>query len=169
MYSLIRYLQKEVSWPWVPILILAAVCSSILLIVAASSLLVALKLNTHGMSNSVMQVQVTIGYFITVVIPVVIIEEGAFRAPLTISAIYGWHRTTLVILVSSSIIFGLIHGNVLNLLFQGVGGIILGLVYLKCGGMQGKYLKPMFVSTVTHICINGFIFAMIFFTNHAKA
>lgn len=65
-----------------------------------------------------------------------------------------------VLLVSTlllSMIFGYIHkipGGIPSILLQGVGGLLLSVVFLKCGGLQGKYWKALGASTCVHIVFN---------------
>lgn len=60
-------------------------------------------------------------------------EELAFRyVPITIARNAG-HKYILPIVVGSSIFFGVLHGGVINILIQGVGGILMSYVYIKNG------------------------------------
>jgi len=66
----------------------------------------------------------------------------------------------LMLFFISTIIFGILHGGLVNILVQGVGGFILGIVYLRCGGYSGKVLKPFAVASILHFIYNihlGFV------------
>jgi hypothetical protein len=52
-------------------------------------------------------------------------------------------KAALVATLFLSIIFGYIHGNVLNIFIQGWGGIAYSILFLKCGGGQFKSLWSM--------------------------
>jgi membrane protease YdiL (CAAX protease family) len=59
-------------------------------------------------------------------------EEAVFRY-FPIRWAYSMGNMLTPMLVMSSMIFGLMHGSILNILFQGVGGLIISWVYLKNG------------------------------------
>jgi membrane protease YdiL (CAAX protease family) len=55
-----------------------------------------------------------------------------------------------VILIATSVLFGVRHGNSFNIFAQGIDGVIFGLLYLKCGGWEGKFYKPYSLAVATH-------------------
>ena len=72
-----------------------------------------------------------------------------------------WQSKTVLIiaLFTSSAIFGWSHGNfslerLPEVLHKGVPGLILGLVFLKCGGMNDKLVKPLICCSLVHFASN---------------
>lgn len=55
---------------------------------------------------------------------------------------------------ASSILFGYVHGSLSNILVQGTIGFAFAFVFLKCGGMNGRYLKALFWTSATHAMVN---------------
>ena len=98
--------------------------------------------------------------FLVFLFSAAMIEEVIFRhVPLLIAVLmYGKSPRIIGVMVVSSIIFGLIHGGPLNLVFQGVGGFFLSIIFLKCGGFQMRPLKALFASTTAHFLYNLIIF-----------
>ncbi|MBI2048103.1 MAG: CPBP family intramembrane metalloprotease [Parcubacteria group bacterium] len=70
-------------------------------------------------------------------------------------------RSILTIAVISSIIFGLFHGALINILFQGVSGFILFFVFLKCGGYKKQYAHALCASVAVHSSYNAMVLPMI--------
>lgn len=60
----------------------------------------------------------------------------------------------IMIVIASSVVFGYLHGNSYNILFQGVLGILLCVIYLKAGGYEGKHVQALFMSSVVHFTYN---------------
>lgn len=61
-------------------------------------------------------------------------EELAFRvAPIRLMKILGGKKTLPYVIVLSSIIFGIGHGGVENIIIQGISGLFLAGVYIKNG------------------------------------
>ncbi len=84
-----------------------------------------------------------------------ILEELIYRMPLTlICRVWPGHHVSLWAAVTSSIIFGCVHGGIATLPMQGVLGIVLSLSYLKCGGMEGKFWRPYAVTVTIHTLYN---------------
>ncbi|MFH1089775.1 MAG: CPBP family intramembrane glutamic endopeptidase [Candidatus Uhrbacteria bacterium] len=94
----------------------------------------------------------------------VIFEEYLFR-------VYFFRRFTKRYKNPHDIVFGIAFGALVFglahlpftfsftvFLIQGVGGVILGLVYLKTGGWQGKPRHGMFWSWLTHATYNAVVF-----------
>lgn len=68
----------------------------------------------------------------------------------------------LVILLS--IIFGWVHGNVFNVLIQGVSGVVFYIIYLRCffierdNGVRDRLqIVPLIESTTYHAMANAFL------------
>lgn len=69
-----------------------------------------------------------------------------------------------IIVLVSSVIFGCVHGNVFNILLQGVGGLIFFMFYLRTlykERMEGKIdkyqLRPLASSTIYHTLSNSLL------------
>jgi len=100
----------------------------------------------------------TAGFFSTLFVCAAI-EEIFFRfIPLYFARLLT-KKTSIILFVAiiSSIIFGDLHGNAWHIFLQGISGFILCVVYLKCGGMQGKIIKPLSCSTLSHFGFNSFL------------
>jgi len=66
-------------------------------------------------------------------------------------------KITLAIVLFSSILFAFAHGPAWwHLPFQGVGGVIFSVCYLKCGGYNNLAFKPLLASTMAH-CLSNVI------------
>ena len=69
-------------------------------------------------------------------------------------------KVILTIVLMSSVLFAFVHGpEWWHLVFQGMGGLIFSICYLKCGGYNGFALKPLLASSVTH-CLSNMILIM---------
>ena len=76
----------------------------------------------------------------------------------------------LLLIVASSFLFGISHGGLDHLLVQGVAGVVLCIVFLKCGGAAEKVsyessyiranLRGLLCSIFTHFWINYIIIIM---------
>lgn len=90
-----------------------------------------------------------------VLLVVALAEEIFFRLPLAWAIkVFGESKWTLVSAVALSTAFGLAHGHVLNIFVQGVSGLILCAIFLKCGGLQKKYFKALATATLAHAFCN---------------
>lgn len=67
---------------------------------------------------------------------------------------YRSKRSIIPLFVVSSLLFGYAHGDWTNIFVQGLGGICLSIVFLKCGGMNRKPTKALAYSTVSHASAN---------------
>lgn len=86
------------------------------------------------------------------------IEEIIFRLPLAIFIQLEWPINEIVFMaIFYSAIFGFYHGGITNIFIQGVGGFILCIIFLKCGGYQKKYLKAIIISTLAHFFYNAIL------------
>lgn len=67
------------------------------------------------------------------------------------------------LILFSFVFFGFIHEfRAINILHQGVGGLILGIIYLKFGGMRGKVFKPFLVCVAYHWLWNVLVVSLIY-------
>lgn len=89
-------------------------------------------------------------------------EEVIWRlVPLGLgTTILGRSKYILIIAMISSIWFGIMHGNIFNIFIQGIGGFILCIMFLKCGGFQKKYTKAFLTTSTTHILLNIILFGI---------
>lgn len=85
-------------------------------------------------------------------------EELRYRLPLLLCIVqsYSWWLVGGAVLISSCI-FGSIHGDITNIPLQGVAGLLYSIVFLKCGGLQGRPYKALFSSTFCH---SGYNFSL---------
>lgn len=84
------------------------------------------------------------------------LEEYVFRlVPLkfVLNRNIGFEELTKVVLVVSAF-FGYIHGGIEHVFIQGLGGIVLSVVFLKCGGLNKNYRKAYICSTASHYSFN---------------
>lgn len=86
------------------------------------------------------------------------IEEVLFRLPLSIPWYFGQPLLSLPFAVFLSGFFGWVHGDLSNIAVQGLGGLVMSIVFLKCGGLQGKIIKPLLASTSTHALFNAHLY-----------
>lgn len=84
------------------------------------------------------------------------VEEIFFRfAPLFVAVEMELSAKKLfVVVLVISAVFGICHGSAQHILFQGIGGVIFSVVFLKCGAMQGRYFKALIASAVSHFLFN---------------
>jgi membrane protease YdiL (CAAX protease family) len=90
-------------------------------------------------------------------------EEAVFRLfPLGLAVnVWGASYKVIAVALISSAIFGVLHGNLYNIFYQGVGGLLYSLVFLKCGGMNRNYGKAVCCSTGAHFTFNASIFLIL--------
>lgn len=91
------------------------------------------------------------------------IEEFWFRLlPLSLAVVV-WGKSFWVYAAAtvSSVIFGYIHGGVINIfLTQGVIGFSWCVLFLKCGGFQKKFLTAYLCAIMAHFLFNQTLFAL---------
>jgi membrane protease YdiL (CAAX protease family) len=95
--------------------------------------------------------------FLLNIFNVALIEELMFRfLPLSFVLLFCRNRFIWVILamIASSAIFGYLHGGLQFIGIQGVGGIFLSIIFLKCGGMNFNFVKATICSTAMHFLYN---------------
>lgn len=95
-------------------------------------------------------------FFLSAMILVVLTEEILFRLiPIFVSTkIWRVDKKVIYVVLASSLVFGYLHGNLINILIHGVGGVWLSFIFLKCGGFQNRYLKGLTASFLTHLTVN---------------
>jgi membrane protease YdiL (CAAX protease family) len=83
------------------------------------------------------------------------IEEAAFRMlPLTLVQRKRPEIVRAVVIVICGIIFGLAHGSPLNVFIQGVGGILLGMLYLANDRSQlSSYMSCVIVHSAYNFSV----------------
>lgn len=155
MSVLITYLKKEVLWSSLPGFLICVLLIDVIYSAALSMLLT--NSNVDVGSNVVLENFVRTSSLIQVIwyfVIAALAEELMFRAPLYLPARFGFHKATVICLVVFAVAFGFAHGGIINIAAQGVGGILLGVVFLKCGGMQQKFFKALLASTSYHALYN---------------
>jgi Type II CAAX prenyl endopeptidase Rce1-like len=89
------------------------------------------------------------------------IEELLFRMPLVVPVLLGREKLLAPMTALMSIAFGLAHGSDMwHVCTQGGGGLILSLVFLRCGGLHGHPLRGWSWSSVTHALYNSTLWSM---------
>lgn len=96
--------------------------------------------------------------FLIFLVGAAFIEEMIFRFPLAILIKKGWSiARVLVSALALSAIFGVLHGGIHHIFFQGIGGLFYSILFLKCGGLQKHYFKAIMVTTITHFSFNAIV------------
>lgn len=89
-----------------------------------------------------------------------LIEETIFRVVplwLVVSFVSQSPRVIFPVMVASSTIFGFIHPYALHgRIDTAVGGVVLGVIFLKCGGLQQKFVQASLAAMATHGLVNLF-------------
>lgn len=86
-------------------------------------------------------------------------EEAVFRLPL-IFLVQKRQSLQRVLLAGAvlSVVFGTLHGGFHHIFIQGVLGFAYCILFLKCGGFQGNYLKAFIVVAITHFVYDVLVF-----------
>lgn len=87
------------------------------------------------------------------------IEEALFRVPLALA--YPNRTVGGLAVVLSAIAFGFAHGGAANILSQGVAGLGLSWVFLRCGGWRGNVVFAGFASMSAHAAQNFILLCLI--------
>lgn len=99
------------------------------------------------------------------------IEEVLYRLPLALllqlrlhilrfdqHPINVWPFIFLAVAILS-IGFGYAHGGVDHIFVQGVGGFFFSLLFIKCGGNNGRFVKALACTIIAHILFNEIEYA----------
>jgi len=100
--------------------------------------------------------------FVSILIRAPLFEETIFRfVPLTL-VLFFTKRTTVVlsIVVVFAALFGAIHPyGVIGKAQVAIAGLVFGVVFLKCGGLNGRVIKAGLCAIAAHGMANLFILA----------
>ncbi len=153
-----RWLKKEACGKWIVFYILCGVAIKITYDFGMFSLLNFSHIATSNMSSGVAPIDKTPMFFLSMLISA-IFEEAVFRLlPLYLAVTCGLStKKVIFVAVISSVLFGYLHGNAFNLIFQGIGGLLFSLIFLKCGGLHFHFWKAFSVSTIVHLLFNSII------------
>lgn len=66
----------------------------------------------------------------------------------------------IALMAVSFILFGALHDSLMDIFYQGVGGLVLGIIYLKFGGAAGKLFKPFATVFTFHWLYNILVFCI---------
>jgi|GEM_PF-2868500 len=80
-----------------------------------------------------------------------LIEEVFFRfVPILLATrVYnGYPVISVVIIFSYQIFFGYIHGNMKNVIFQGIGGVIYVFLFILVGGLHNFFVGLFYIATI---------------------
>ena len=155
MSVLLKWFQTEVhGWKWCTFLLLSVSVAFTLATLDASLFALAdiEPSSVYTVDQSVYPAAVALYHIPTSAL----LEELEFRVPLFVVGLLSIRLVPLAFL-ASVIVFGCVHGDITNILLQGVVGLVLGVVFLKCGGLQKKPFKALASSTVVHALYNGLI------------
>lgn len=106
---------------------------------------------------------VNLTWFVSIITPFLIfpmafLEECLFRLPLSMAINNSWPDKKLFYLILIvSLVFGALHGNAINVAIQGIDGILLSIIFLKCGGCQRHYGKALITCATAHACKNMYV------------
>lgn len=93
--------------------------------------------------------------FIFVLFFAAAIEEIMFRIPLIFILNVSDSRPFLVFnVLAISAIFGFLHGGLVNILYQGAGGVFFCVAFLKGGAINDNLGKGFFIATFIHFLLN---------------
>ncbi len=159
MLKIEGWLKEEVKGKWILFSIIAC-----LFLDFALNCFVILILNIFDITISAQNesgIPILTPSFPIMLICTAYFEELIFRAPLALLVLLTAERWKLrvifIVAVALSILFGLVHGGIPNIFLQGIGGLLWSILFLKCGGYQKKFIKPLAVTTITHFLFNGIL------------
>jgi len=158
--KIVAWLEREVSGPYVPLFIVAALACCYLYLVGLGIFVDAFnivlpkgpKLPTNS-PFPILIIVLALGAWV---------EEVIFRlGPIWVARrlFHASTRSTVVVILIVSACFGYIHagGHAWFIAIQGVLGVMLSVVFMKCGGLQGRYAKALIASTATHTVHNTIV------------
>jgi len=103
--------------------------------------------------------------FFVIFLPLVAFcEEVLFRLMPLAFAVQLFGKKMLPVMfvaIIASMFFGSVHSlGLRNILFQGEGGLLYCLLFLKCGGWSRETIKPLAVTTATHYTWDAVFFLL---------
>lgn len=155
MFNLTEWLKKEAKGTEVPLIIFSAI------------IVITLYTNAlWGVPRSPLRYH-DIGSIIAIFVIISIVEETLFRLLPMYLAVRFLKTPTGIFgaAIVSSVIFGVIHSGLNGIIDQGVGGLLICLVFLKCGGFQKRYWKALAATSALHIGLNLTFLGEIIFIN----
>lgn len=153
-----RWLEKEARGKYVFFYIIA--CLAIKCVYTYTVLLLLNLL--HAVPTSPTRVPIPLVWYIPFwLFAMALMEEIMFRLPLVLCVELKWSvNKTLLVAAALSALFGYAHGGFRFILFQGVFGFLYSILFLKCGGLERRYVKALLVSTTIHFLWNGTLAAI---------
>ena len=100
--------------------------------------------------------------FVSILVQAPLFEETIFRfVPLTIVVFFTKKSSTVFVTVLIfAALFGVIHPyGAIGRAQVAIAGVVFGLVFLKCGGLQGRVIKAWACAMGAHSMANLFILA----------
>lgn len=73
-------------------------------------------------------------------------------------------RGLIVISIVTSMVFGVMHGAYYKIAIQGVGGLILCVVFLKCGAIRKDFFVGLLSATAAHTLYNAALYVANYFS-----
>lgn len=162
MKRLLDWLAQEKKGSAILFFIMNCVGASALYTMIAGALTVFLLPDSFFNDTPLLDEMHRLGAFLPfIVLGAAAAEELLFRLPLAL-AVWRWGTSWKVVLsaVILSAIFGAVHGTLMHIFIQGVIGLVLSTVFLKCGGFQGRYVKATVASSATHAMFNGVLITL---------
>ncbi len=163
--------QEPVTWQGVVLLLIGSLLLQALYVLVViypsieSGLLKVPSENGNGIVAFIHEV--TPIKLIVVLMLTMALEEIIFRLPLAVAARFLPFRWIMLVALTLSTAFGYVHAQMPGVAIQGVGGFIMCLLFLKCGGLNKKITKPYFVCLLSHTLWNGGAFFIMYLPNTA--
>lgn len=86
-------------------------------------------------------------------------EELRYRLiPLAIPILGGSRRLVLPMALASSVSFGVLHGGLVHIPLQGVMGVFFSIIFLKCGGMQKRFVRATSMAIFAHMLYDAAVY-----------
>lgn len=99
--------------------------------------------------------------FCGVLLVLAVVEEVVFRLPLVLAKrIFCSTTSVLACAIVFSAVFGYVHAGGWSIPVQGVTGLVLSTIFLKCGGLHGRAIKALSVVTFSHFLFNVSFFQL---------
>ena len=150
MRWLARWLKREARGRQVCFCVIACVIAKFAYVLCATWIFYLLKIDVPVAPHKT-KILISTPEFPLILTVMVFFEEGLFRLPLAIAVERNWSlKTVLACALVLSAIFGFCHGGIHHIFLQGVGGIMLSVLFLKCGGAQKNYAKAFTATSAAH-------------------